>query len=292
MIKSMTGFGCYELTKDSRKLIIEMKSVNHKYLDVNMKMPRRLSLFENDMRNVLKRYVARGKIDIFVTYEDLSGTDTNLKYNEALAKEYLKYFRKMEEELNLTNDVTVLSLSRCPDVLTMEDAEMEEEKVWQLIEETLEKACERFVESREKEGERLKEDLVQKLDQMLKTVEYIEEKSPQVLEDYRKKLEDKMHELLENSQIDDSRIASEVVLFADKMCVDEEVVRLKSHVSGMREELMQGKVQGRKLDFLAQEMNREANTILSKANNLDITNQAISLKTEIEKIREQIQNIE
>ena len=292
MIKSMTGFGCYELTKDSRKLIIEMKSVNHKYLDVNMKMPRRLSLFENDMRNVLKRYVARGKIDIFVTCEDLSGTDTNLKYNEALAKEYLKYFRKMEEELNLTNDVTVLSLSRCPDVLTMEDAEMEEEKVWQLIEETLEKACERFVESREKEGERLKEDLVQKLDQMLKTVEYIEEKSPQVLEDYRKKLEDKMHELLENSQIDDSRIASEVVLFADKMCVDEEVVRLKSHVSGMREELMQGKVQGRKLDFLAQEMNREANTILSKANNLDITNQAISLKTEIEKIREQIQNIE
>ncbi len=292
MIKSMTGFGCYELTKDSRKLIIEMKSVNHKYLDVNMKMPRRLSLFENDMRNVLKRYVARGKIDIFVTYEDLSGTDTNLKYNETLAKEYLKYFRKMEEELNLTNDVTVLSLSRCPDVLTMEDAEMEEEKVWQLIEETLEKACERFVESREKEGERLKEDLVQKLDQMLKTVEYIEEKSPQVLEDYRKKLEDKMHELLENSQIDDSRIASEVVLFADKMCVDEEVVRLKSHVSGMREELMQGKVQGRKLDFLAQEMNREANTILSKANNLDITNQAISLKTEIEKIREQIQNIE
>lgn len=292
MIKSMTGFGCYELTKDSRKLIIEMKSVNHKYLDVNMKMPRRLSLFENDMRNVLKRYVARGKIDIFVTYEDLSGTDTNLKYNEALAKEYLKYFRKMEEELNLTNDVTVLSLSRCPDVLTMEDAEMEEEKVWQLIEETLEKACERFVESREREGERLKEDLVQKLDQMLKTVEYIEEKSPQVLEDYRKKLEDKMHELLENSQIDDSRIASEVVLFADKMCVDEEVVRLKSHVSGMREELMQGKVQGRKLDFLAQEMNREANTILSKANNLDITNQAISLKTEIEKIREQIQNIE
>lgn len=292
MVKSMTGFGRYELTKNSRKLTIEMKSVNHKYLDVNIKMPRKLSMFEGDMRNILKKYAVRGKIDIFVSYEDLSGTDANLKFNRNLAEEYLKYFKEMEDELGLKNDVSVLSLSRCQEVLTMEDGQMDEEEIWKLVEETLIRACEMFVDARQKEGGNLKLDLTAKLDNMLCTVEYIEERSPQVLQEYRQKLEDKMHELLSDSQIDDARIASEVILFADKMCVDEEVVRLKSHVLAMREELINGDRQGRKMDFIAQEMNREANTILSKANNLDVTNHAIELKTEIEKIREQIQNIE
>lgn len=292
MVKSMTGFGRYELTRDSRKLTIEMKSVNHKYLDVNIKMPRIFSMFEGDMRNVLKKYAVRGKIDIFVTYEDMSGKDSNLKFNINLAKEYLKYFREMEEELGLKNDITVSSLSRYPEVLTMEDVQIDEEEIWKLLEETLCGACEMFVESRIREGDHLKQDISDKLENMMQAVEFIEIRSPQVLEEYRQKLEDKMHEILEDSQIDDARIASEVIIFADKMCVDEEVVRLKSHVLGMQEELLKGDRQGRKMDFLAQEMNREANTILSKANHLEVTNKAIELKTEIEKIREQIQNIE
>ena len=292
MVKSMTGFGRFEASEGDRKFTIEMKSVNHKFLDVNMKMPKKLSMFEGDMRNVLKKYAVRGKIDIFISYEDMSVTNTNLKFNRNLAEEYLKYFKEMEEELGLKNDVTALALSRCPEVLTMEEGELDEETVWKLLEQVLEKACEMLVRSREKEGENLKTDLTAKLDGMLQTIAVIEKRSPQVLQEYREKLENKMHELLEDSQIDDARIASEVILFADKMCVDEEIVRLKSHVLGMKDELENSEHQGRKLDFIAQEMNREANTILSKANDLEVTNYAIELKAEIEKIREQIQNIE
>lgn len=292
MVKSMTGFGRYELTRNSRKLTIEMKSVNHKYLDVNIKMPRIFSMFEGDMRNVLKKYAVRGKIDIFVTYEDMSGTDSHLKFNQELAKEYLRYFREMEVELGLKNDITVSSLSRYPEVLTMEDVQLDEEEIWMLLEETLCRACEMFVQSRLREGENLKRDISAKLDNMMQAVEFIEVRSPRILEEYRQKLEEKMHDILEDSQVDNARIASEVIIFADKICVDEEVVRLKSHVINMQEELLKGDQQGRKMDFLAQEMNREANTILSKANNLEVTNKAIELKTEIEKIREQIQNIE
>lgn len=292
MMKSMTGFGRCELTKDSRKLTIEMKSVNHKYLDVNIKMPKKFSIFESSMRSVLKEYAVRGKIDIFVSYEDLSGTDTSLKFNKNLAGEYLKYFREMEETFGLKNDISVLALSKCPEVLTMEDEALDEEEMWKLTEETFRKACEQFVSARELEGRNLYRDLTQKLEQLKDTVDCVEKRSPQVLHDYRKKLEDKMHEIFEDRQIDDTRIAAEVILFADKMCVDEEVVRLKSHIMNMQNEMSQGNANGRKMDFIAQEMNREANTILSKANNLEVTNYAIELKTEIEKIREQIQNIE
>ncbi|MDY5578065.1 MAG: YicC/YloC family endoribonuclease [Lachnospiraceae bacterium] len=292
MVRSMTGFGRYEVVRNSRKLTIEMKSVNHKYLDVNIKLPRLLNMFETGMRGILKEYAVRGKIDIVVSYEDMSGTDEQLKFNKKIAQEYMRYFKVMEEELGLRNDITVSSLSRYPDVLTMEDVQINEAEIWELMEETMKGACEKLAEARIKEGENLKADLCQKLDGLLDTVEFVEKKSPQVLEDYRNKLEEKMHEILSDTQIDDARIASEVVIFADKMCVDEEVVRLKSHVLGMKEELLHGDKQGRKLDFLAQEMNREANTILSKANNLEVTNKGIELKTEIEKIREQIQNIE
>lgn len=292
MIKSMTGFGRSESQENSRKLTIEIKSVNHKYFDVNIKMPRIFSVFEGDMRNILKQYAVRGKIDIFVTYEDMGGTDSSLQFNRNLAEEYLKYFKEMEEEFGLKNDITVSSLSRYPEVLTMNELQIDEQEIWRLLEETLRHACQIFVNSRIKEGENLERDIFEKLENMVHVVEFIEEKSPQILEDYRQKLENKMHDILESSQVDDARIASEVILFADKICVDEEAVRLKSHIHNMQEEILNGERQGRKMDFLAQEMNREANTILSKANNLEVTNMAIELKTEIEKIREQIQNIE
>ena len=292
MIKSMTGFGRCEVLKDSRKFTVELKSVNHRYLDVNIRMPKKLNFFETSIRTLLKSYADRGKVDIFITYEDLSQSQVSVKYNAALAAEYLKYLNQMAEEFSLDNDVRVITLSRYPEVFTMEECSEDEDELWNGLKEALEGAFSQFVEMRTKEGERLKEDILLKLDLLSEQIRFIEERSPQIIAEYRTKLEEKMRELLEDTQIDDNRIAAEVILFADKICTDEEVVRLKSHIQHMKETLEESNGIGRKLDFIAQEMNREANTILSKANDLDISNRAISLKTEIEKIREQIQNIE
>ena len=292
MIKSMTGFGRCEVLKDSRKFTVELKSVNHRYLDVNIRMPKKLNFFETSIRTLLKSYADRRKVDIFITYEDLSQSQVSVKYNSALAAEYLKYLNQMAEEFSLDNDVRVSTLSRYPEVFTMEECSEDEDELWNGLKEALEGAFSQFVEMRTKEGERLKEDILLKLDLLSEQIRFIEERSPQIIAEYRTKLEEKMRELLEDTQIDDNRIAAEVILFADKICTDEEVVRLKSHIQHMKETLEESNGIGRKLDFIAQEMNREANTILSKANDLDISNRAISLKTEIEKIREQIQNIE
>ena len=292
MIKSMTGFGRCEVLKDSRKFTVELKSVNHRYLDVNIRMPKKLNFFETSIRTLLKSYADRGKVDIFITYEDLSQSQVSVKYNAALAAEYLKYLNQMAGEFSLDNDVRVSTLSRYPEVFTMEECSEDEDELWNGLKEALEGAFSQFVEMRTKEGERLKEDILLKLDLLSEQIRFIEERSPQIIAEYRTKLEEKMRELLEDTQIDDNRIAAEVILFADKICTDEEVVRLKSHIQHMKETLEESNGIGRKLDFIAQEMNREANTILSKANDLDISNRAISLKTEIEKIREQIQNIE
>lgn len=292
MIKSMTGFGRCEVLKDSRKFTVELKSVNHRYLDVNIRMPKKLNFFETSIRTLLKSYADRGKVDIFITYEALSQSQVSVKYNAALAAEYLKYLNQMAEEFSLDNDVRVSTLSRYPEVFTMEECSEDEDELWNGLKEALEGAFSQFVEMRTKEGERLKEDILLKLDLLSEQIRFIEERSPQIIAEYRTKLEEKMRELLEDTQIDDNRIAAEVILFADKICTDEEVVRLKSHIQHMKETLEESNGIGRKLDFIAQEMNREANTILSKANDLDISNRAISLKTEIEKIREQIQNIE
>ena len=216
-----------------------------------------------------------------------------LKYNETLAKEYLVCLKQMEESFGLENDIRVSTLSRYPEVLTMEEQALDAEEIWNVLKKAMEGALEQFVETRTMEGENLKKDILSKLDGMQKLVAYIEERSPEIVREYREKLEEKVKELLEDSQIDDGRIAAEVVIFADKICTDEEVVRLKSHISHMQEVLRSEESGiGRKLDFIAQEMNREANTILSKANDLEVSNCGIDLKTEIEKVREQIQNIE
>lgn len=292
MIKSMTGFGRCEIQRDARKFTVELKSVNHRYLDVNIRMPKKLNFFETAIRTLLKSYANRGKVDIFITYEDLSQSQVSVKYNAALAAEYLKYLRQMEEEFGLENDVRISTLSRYPEVFTMEEQSEDEEELWNGLREALEGAFTQFVETRRSEGENLKKDILSKLDMLGVQIGFIEERSPQIVAQYRAKLEDKMKELLADTQIEESRIAAEVILFADKICTDEEVVRLKSHISHMRSTLMEEGEIGRKLDFIAQEMNREANTILSKANDLEVSDRAISLKTEIEKIREQIQNIE
>jgi uncharacterized protein (TIGR00255 family) len=292
MIKSMTGFGRAEVITSERKITIEMKSVNHRYLDMNIRMPKKLSFFEGEIRNLMKTYMQRGKVDVFITYEDYTLNRVVLKYNRELAGEYLGYLKEMQEEFGLENDIRVSTLSRYPDVFTMEEQSVDEEELWDFLEAPLREACEKFAAAREREGENLKRDLIDKLQRLDEKVSQVEKRSPEVVNAYREKLEAKVHELLEDSQIDDSRIAAEVVIYSDKICNDEETVRLHSHIHGMEKILEEGAGIGRKLDFMAQEMNREANTILSKSNDLMISNIAIDLKTEIEKIREQIQNIE
>ena len=292
MIKSMTGFGRAEAVSRERKVSVELKSVNHRYLDLNIKIPKRLSYFEGEIRNVMKTYIRRGKVDVFITYEDYTMGGMALKYNAELAKEYLGYLNQMSEELGIENDIRVSTLSRYPDVFTMEEQAPDEEELWNFLEVPLHEACRKFVETRQREGANLKQDLLGKLDGLEAKVDVVEKRSPEVVKAYREKLEAKMHELLEDNQIDDSRIAAEVILFSDKICNDEETVRLRSHIHGMRKILDENEGVGRKMDFMAQEMNREANTILSKSNDLIVSNAAIDLKTEIEKIREQIQNIE
>ena len=288
----MTGFGRCELSEGERKVSVEIKTVNHRYLDVAMKMPKKLNFFDSAIRTVLKEYLQRGKVDVFVTYEDLSESNVSLVYNQKVAEQYVKYFRQMEEQFGLENDMKVSVLARCPEVLVMEEQQEDEEEIWQLLEKAVRGACEKVVETRVREGEALRCDLLAKLDEMLRMTAFIEERSPQIMAEYRQKLEAKVQDLLTDAQTDESRIAMEVTLFADKICVDEEIVRLRSHVEATKAALESGGSVGRKLDFIAQEMNREANTTLSKANDLEISNCAIDLKTEIEKVREQIQNIE
>ena len=239
-----------------------------------------------------REYIQRGKVDIFVTYEDYTENNVILKYNKELAAEYVKYIGQMAEEFSLNNDLQASTLSRYPEVLTMEEQTVDEEALWATLEQAIRGAAEQFVETRIKEGSHLQEDLFQKLDGMLQYVEEIEKRSPEIITEYRQKLQDKVNELLADAQIDENRLATEVTIFADKICTDEETVRLKSHILATKETLLQGGSIGRKLDFIAQEMNREANTILSKANDLTVSDIAINLKTDIEKVREQIQNIE
>ena len=292
MIKSMTGFGRCELSNEKRKITVELKSVNHRYLDINIRMPKKLNFFEAGIRTLLKEYINRGKVDIFITYEDYRESDVCIKYNPEIARTYLDYFRQIEAEFQVRDDITVMKLAGMPDVLTREEQTVDEDALWEILEDGIRKAAEKFVQTRQVEGEHLKEDLIGKLNGMLDMVDHIEQESPKLVQQYREKLEAKVQELLDGSNIDESRIAAEVVIYADKICVDEETVRLRSHINSTKEILSGGGSVGRKLDFIAQEMNREANTILSKANSLDISNTAIDLKTEIEKVREQIQNIE
>ncbi len=292
MLKSMTGFGRCEQVTDQYKISVEIKAVNHRYLDLGIRMPKKFSRFENAVRTFLKEYVKRGKVDLFISFEDYTENEMCVRYNQRLAAEYVDCFKKMEEAFGIPNDMTVSALAKLPEVLTMDQVPEDEERLWEILSGALKGAAESLVHSREIEGEHLRRDLLEKLDYMEGLVDFIEERAPAILKEYRARLEDKVKELLDGSAIDEGRIAAEVVIYADKICVDEETVRLRSHIDSTRKELMQGESVGRKLDFIAQEMNREANTILSKSSDPAISDQAIALKTEIEKIREQIQNIE
>jgi uncharacterized protein (TIGR00255 family) len=288
----MTGFGRGEYSDENRKIAVEIKAVNHRYLDLNIKMPKKFNFLEHELRSVIKQYVSRGKVDIFVTSEEFLETQAVVHYNPVIAAQYMECAEKLAQTFGIENDIRVSQLARFPEVLTMEEQPLAEEQLLNCVKPALVQALEQFNLSREKEGAHLQADLLEKCDLIVTYVEEIKQRSPQLISDYRTKLEEKVKELLEGTQIEESRIAAEVTIYADKICVDEEIVRLLSHANATKQALSGQEAVGRKLDFIAQEMNREANTILSKSNDLRTSEVAISLKTEIEKIREQIQNIE
>lgn len=291
-IKSMTGFGRCELAEENIKFTVELKSVNHRYLEAGLKMPKALNPYESAIRAELKKYIERGKVDVFISYDVFGDGMAPLSYNKDLAAEYVKYYRQIAEDFGLENDLTVAKLARCPEVLTMDELHLDEEKTWHILQKALDSALEEFVKAREIEGENLQKDLVAKLDHMLELVDFVADRAPQIISDYKEKMLTKIKELSEDVKVDESRVLTEVTIFADKVCIDEEIVRLRSHIDGARKTLLAGGSCGRKLDFIAQEMNRESNTILSKTTDLETSNKAIELKNDIEKVREQIQNIE
>ena len=292
MLKSMTGFGRCELTEDGKKISVEMKSVNHRYCEIGLRMPKKLNYYESLIRNTIKQYANRGKIDVFISYEDEKEGLAGIRYNRELAATYVGYIRQMAEDFGLSADISAAGLARMQDVIVNDDSSADEEQLKSLVERAVTGACEKFVETRLAEGEHLKQDIFGKLDGLLEGVAFIEKRSPEIVEEYRNKLNAKIREVLGDTQIDQNVLATELVIYADKICTDEETVRLRAHIRNMKETLNFAANIGRKLDFIAQEMNREANTILSKANDMQVSDTAINLKTEIEKIREQIQNIE
>ena len=292
MIKSMTGFGRGEYAGETLKFIVEIKSVNHRYLDANVRIPKEYAFMDTSIRSEIKKFLGRGKVDVFVTYQIIGDVNYDLQFNEHLAQEYVDAYERMAQRFNLTNDLTAARLGAQPEIFRLREDSMDEEEVWSILRNALDTALEMLVETRTAEGVNLKKDMIEKLDALKAGVERIETRYPEILAAYENRLKEKIADILGDNQIDESRIAAEVVLFADKLATDEETVRLKSHIDSMKKELEKGTDIGRKLDFIAQEMNREANTILSKANDLETSDIAIDLKTGIEKIREQVQNIE
>ncbi len=292
MVRSMTGYGKGFAENENARVTIEMKSVNHRYLDLNIKLPKKLNFLESLIRNKISESIFRGKVDVYITLNEHSDACYKVSINDIIAKEYYDSISAMAEKLGIDNDLKASNLVRLPDVIELEETDSDEDELKALVLSALSDCINQFVEARIAEGARLEADLVAKMDEMLVLVDKLEKRSPIIIEEYKTRLTTKIHELLEDNHIDESRIAQEVTMYADKVCIDEEMVRLKSHVAETRSVFNLDKEVGRKLDFLAQELNREANTILSKSTDVEIADIGITLKTLIEKVREQIQNIE
>ena len=291
-LKSMTGFGRCEVSNDIYRLSVEIKSVNSRFLDLNIKMPKKFNALEANIRNTIKEYISRGKVDLYITYDEFGEGTKSLRLNMELAKEYLDSMRKICNELKVDDNVKVTNIASLPEVLVLSEESEDDNELWNRLYPVITQALTNFVATRVSEGINLKSDLISKLSEMEAIVLRIDERSPEIMAAYEQKLRAKVTELLGTAGIDESRIVQEVTMYSDKICTDEERVRLHSHIKNMRGKLEAGGPVGRELDFLAQEMNREANTTLSKANDLIISDDAIGLKTLIEKIREQIQNLE
>ena len=292
MIKSMTGYGSAKGTSEGLEITVELKSVNNRYLDTSVRLPRSFIFAEDAVKSTVQSHISRGKVDVFVTVDSTAAGDMAVKVNEALLKGYIEAIGHISEEYSLVNDLTAMSVARFPDVLSVEKKDMDAEQIAAAISEIAEKALEDFDEMRIREGEKLRDDVMSRLETIDALVKAVEEKAPETVKEYRTRLEQKMTEVLGTSGIDESRILTEAAIFADHIAVDEETVRLRSHMAQLRTMINGNSPIGRKIDFLVQEFNREANTIGSKCQNSDIAHVVVDLKSEIEKIREQIQNIE
>ncbi len=292
MIKSMTGFGRGTSESEASSFIVEIKTVNHRYFELNARMPRTLISLEDGIRKYVNDKIKRGKVDIFITQNQGANEDMSVVVNESLAENYVEVLHNLRDKYDLRDDISATTLARFPEVLKLEQKEEDLEKTWKILLPAVEEAVHNLVSMRQQEGEKLLIDITKRCECISSNVDIINRRVPEVTEEYRARLLKKVEEILAEKSIDENRIVMEVVLQADKSCVDEEIVRLKSHVAQVIKTFKLGEPIGRKLDFIVQEMNREANTIASKVNDLELTNIALDIKSDIEKIREQVQNIE
>lgn len=292
MIKSMTGYGKSEQTIDSLNVTVEIKSVNHRYFEFSARVPREYGFLEEKLKKYCNSLITRGKVECYVSVEDLEEREMEVNVNETLAAGYVKALKELSERFGLKDDISAVTLSRYPDVITLHKASEDEERIWNAVKTVAETAVSKFIEMRETEGSKLRGDILSRADYIIECVEFIEGRSPETVREYNEKLKQRMKELLGDAAVDEQRLLNEAAIYADKIAVDEETVRLRSHISQLREFMNSSEAIGRKLDFLVQEINREANTIGSKAQAVDIAKKVIAIKAEVEKIREQVQNIE
>lgn len=292
MIKSMTGYGKSEQTIDSLNVTVEIKSVNHRYFEFSARVPREYGFLEEKLKKYCNSLITRGKVECYISVEDLEEREMEVNVNETLAAGYVKALKELSERFGLKDDISAVTLSRYPDVITLHKASEDEERIWNAVKTVAETAVSKFIEMRETEGSKLRGDILSRADYIIECVEFIEGRSPETVREYNEKLKQRMKELLGDAAVDEQRLLNEAAIYADKIAVDEETVRLRSHISQLREFMNSSEAIGRKLDFLVQEINREANTIGSKAQDVDIAKKVIAIKAEVEKIREQVQNIE
>ena len=292
MIKSMTGYGKSEQTIDSLNVTVEIKSVNHRYFEFSARVPREYGFLEEKLKKYCNSLITRGKVECYVSVEDLEEREMEVNVNETLAAGYVKALKELSERFGLKDDISTVTLSRYPDIITLHKASEDEERIWNAVKTVAETAVSKFIEMRETEGSKLRGDILSRADYIIECVEFIEGRSPETVREYNEKLKQRMKELLGDAAVDEQRLLNEAAIYADKIAVDEETVRLRSHISQLREFMNSSEAIGRKLDFLVQEINREANTIGSKAQDVDIAKKVIAIKAEVEKIREQVQNIE
>jgi uncharacterized protein (TIGR00255 family) len=292
MVRSMTGFGRYTEVVDGRNIIVEIKSVNHRYFEFSSRVSRGYGFLDEKLKSYLQTKIARGKVDVYVSVETLDDGEVQVLINHDLADAYVKALKELAARYDIQDDISVSTLSRYSDVFSVHKAPEDEEKVWNAVKVVLDQAYASFMTMRETEGKKLEEDILSRAKSILTIVEKIEERSPQTLKEYRERLLARLQEMLGDVKIDEQRVLTEAAIFADKIAIAEETVRLRSHFDQMKAMVSSGEAVGRKLDFLVQEMNREANTIGSKATDSQIAHMVVDIKAEIEKIREQIQNIE
>lgn len=290
MIKSMTGYGRANYENDGREYTVEIKSVNNRYCDVSIKLPRSISYLEDKIKKEITNHVSRGKIDVFITFYNNSTKGKTIRFNRELAKIYITELRELAKESEINSNIQVTEISKFPDVLTIENNE-DEELIWGELQTPLQEAIQNFIHMKETEGKQIYTDLSSRIENIQDKVNIISENATRLIQEYVVKLESRIKELLKVEEVDPNRLAMETVIYADKCSVEEEITRLNSHIYQFKK-LLEENVAGKKIDFLMQEMNRETNTIGSKSNSIEITNLVVEMKTELEDIREQIQNIE